>query len=822
MMFWGSKTGISSKYSFSSSPTFSSEPWSVYTGRPKSTSSTAGPNRVSIFMFDKKIYESYLLHYGIIKSKSSTNDKKIIQEGYDILRNQVNNLAKLKHPNVLTLIEPLEEHSKNFLFVTEYVTGSLETVFVKKDDEQSFLKGHVKDDVIIHRGIFQLVHALDFIHNRAGSVHLDIQPRSIFINDNSDWKISGLGHLMKIPDGSNSTEYFMPQYDPRIPSFMQLPLDFTAPEIVLDSTVSIKSDFFSLGMLMYLLYAGDSLFRTENSTSQYKDEYAKLERKISTMSWENVFSKLPPRLRQCIPMLMNRDIFSRYDNITDFLASEFFQDPIIKTLNFLDDLPTKSNEDKLVFLEGLDELLPQFPESLLQRKFLAVLLDLLNQLCAERNVNSRCVTLNLGLVIKISGTLSQLSFQERLLPVMTNKTNFPILMKHATTSLIENLPILKEKVKLQDFLDVLLKPILTYVLNEMEGDAAVVPQEKLLDQMELILDCLDFLTVKKFLLPLLSQLFTKTTSLKVKIICVKSFQTLVERKTVDTYICCDEILPLFKSMKSRDPRILLKSLSFFETLPQVVVDESALVGQLLPLLWNYSMADTLDSTQYNNYTKVINNISFDIQKNHADQLQKTKTTNTGSSGNEFKKMIENNSNEYINREAAQDAAKSVSTPTINPVRKPSERKPASTQSRISVTSATTSTTGGMPPKKSIPTPLNRSTSNTFTSPSNNNSTRSITNSNSNTNTNSNFDDFDDFVTASPTASIATNPVSTNQQDTTPFRSNTTSSSSIPIQNSLNSSFPPGFSVSLQPNKKLSNSMNPMQQTSNSNLSDSLI
>ena len=810
MMFWGSKSGISSKYSFSSAPTFTSEPWSVYTGRAKSASSTSGPQRVSIFMFDKKQYENYLMNYGIIKSRNSSSDKQLLQEGYDVLRNQVSNLARLKHPNVLTLIEPLEEHSKNFIFVTEYVTGSLESVFATTDDEQNFLKGHVKEDIIIHRGIFQLVHALDFIHNRTNSVHLDIQPKSIFINDNSDWKVSGLGHLIKIPDGTNTTEYFFAQYDPRIPPFMHLAMDYTAPEVFLDNIVSTKSDLFSLGLLMYMLYSGESLLHSENSTSEYKDEYTKFERKISTLSWENVFIKLPTKLRHCIPMLMNRDIYSRYNNITDFLESEFFQDPMIKTLNFLDDLPTKSNEDKLVFLQGLEELLSNFPVSLLQRKFLAVLLELLNQLCAEREVNSRCVSLNLRLIIKIGTTLSQLSFQERLLPVIINNTNFPVLLNHATVSMIDNLPTLKEKVKQCDFLDVLLKPIIKHVLSAMEGEGAVLPQEKLMNQIPLILDCLDFLSVKKFLLPLISALFTKTTSLKIKIICVQSFQTLIERKTVDTYIVCDEILPLFKSMKSRDPRILLKSLKLFEIIPQIVTDEAILVGQVLPLIWNYSMAETLTTSQYTDYTKVINKISIDVQRLHMDKLHKTKESNDN--GREFNRIIETTSSDSFKKETDSDVSKSVNIPTITPSRKPANAAtniegPTSTLRSTSTTNSTpimNSTTGmNRPPgrKQSILTPLNqRNTTHNTTSVQG----TPIPN--------------DDFVSSRSSPAINKEPYQTAMSSPTmnsqPTQNNTSqaepgtvpmsaflNNSMPPRANPVNKHFPPGFSIPLQPNKK---------------------
>ncbi|CCE65049.1 hypothetical protein TPHA_0J02290 [Tetrapisispora phaffii CBS 4417] len=783
MMFWGSKSGISSKYSFSSSATFTSEPWSVYTGRLKTATSGSSNSKVSIFIFDKKLFENYLSNYGIIKSKTSSNDRKLLEEAYDILRNQVNNLARLKHPNILTLLEPLEEHSKNFMFVSEFITGTVETIFTKKNDEEDFLKGHVTDEIVIHRGIFQLVHALDFIHNRTNSVHLDIQPKTIFINENSDWKISGFGHIMKLPDNGNNstTEYDIPHYDPRVPAFIHLALDYTAPEIVLDHAVSTKSDMFSLGLLMYSLYSKESLLHTENSTSEYKDEYIKFQKKVSTMSWDNVFIKLPAKLRHCIPMLINRDIFARYDNITNFLESEFFQDPMIKTLNFLDDLPTKSNEDKLIFLEGLEELLPQFPVTLLQKKFLAVLLSLLNQLCAERNVNSRCVSLNLSLVIKIGATISQLSFQERILPVLTNKTNFPVLLAYATTGLIDNLNILKEKIKSNEYIENILKPLLTSVLNDMEGETSIVPQEKLLMHVPLILESIDFLTVKKFLLPLISKLFTKTTSLKIKVICVESFETLIEKKTIDSYICCDEVLPLFKSMKSRDSRILMKSLKFFQIVPNLVEDESILVCQLLPLIWSYSLTDTLNSSEYTEFIKVINKISGDIQKVHIGKLEKN-TSNSQSNKN-FNKIIDSAAMDSmgLNKSSSSLPQEPVmATPAIIPVKKTPTNIP------IPVHSSSQPQPQSNPLKKA-PTSTVPSTT-TYGKPSNT------------------LDGFSDFV---GTPSITTPPSTSTPVMSLNRKTDTTSSAK--------STLPPGFSVPLQPMRSTSKSaMTPATSTTTSN------
>ncbi|AGO13090.1 AaceriAFL068Cp [[Ashbya] aceris (nom. inval.)] len=402
MGLWSTRSGISVNYSYSSSPTFAAEPWSVHTGRSRSSSSSS--SRVSVFIFDKRKFENYLQKYGVIQSRSSSADRQLISDAYDIIRTQVNNLAKLKHPMLLGLVAPLEEHSKSFMFVTEYVSGCLSSIYQGSDSDQDLFNTE-SQDIIIQRGILQISHGLDFIHNTASSVHLDLNPRTVFVNEHSDWKIFGLGHLFKLAAGTNTAEYFMPQYD-RVPPFMQLNLNYTAPEIVFENTVSPRSDYFSLGALVYFLYYGRNLFNCDNSTSNYRDEYSRFERKLSQMSWESIFSKLPDKVRATIPRLMSRDLYARYEDINEFIASEFFEDPLIKTLVFLDDLPTKSTEEKTVFLNGLADLLPKFPAQLLQRKFLTALLQLLDQSSSSNDINSECLSQNLHIIIQIGRSLS--------------------------------------------------------------------------------------------------------------------------------------------------------------------------------------------------------------------------------------------------------------------------------------------------------------------------------------------------------------------------------------------------------------------------------
>ncbi|SCU93301.1 LADA_0G02344g1_1 [Lachancea dasiensis] len=638
-MFWTSKSNISSSYSYSSSPTFTVDPWNVHSGRPKSNGSSGTSSKVSVFIFDKKQFENHLLSSGAIKSRSSSRDKQFIQNAYDILRTQVNQLAKLKHPNILGLVEPLEEHSKTFMFVSEYVSCSLESSQDNGSTEASEMltlsRSSGCGNVITQRGILQISQGLDFIHNRANSVALDLRPASILVNENSDWKLSGLGYLTKLPPGCNTSQY-NPDFDPRYPAFMHIPLNYSAPELILDNMLTPRNDYFSLGLLIYFLYHKRHLISCQDYIGDYKEEYSKFEQDLLRLSFDRFFAKLPEKLRPSMSKLMNRDVFSRFDNISEFLDIEFFQDPLVKTLAFLDDLPTKSSQERSVYLSGLLDMLPQFPAQLLQRKFLPVLLHLLDQMCASDVVDSASLNTLVTVILKIGETLSQLSFQEKIYPHLADKESFKCLIDNATTSLIENVAILQQKIKADLFAGEILKPLCTFVFSATSGENSVLLQELLMKRLDVLLQVFDFPTVKNFLLKLLSGLFVKTTSLTVKTACVDSFCTMIERKAIDKFTGVDELLPLLKSMKTREPRILMKTLELLRVLSELVETEQVLVEQLLPLLWDFSLALTLSPNQYAHFIKVINNLGQDVQRKHMERLKSSNGANVN-----FSKVIEN-------------------------------------------------------------------------------------------------------------------------------------------------------------------------------------
>ncbi|KAL6942368.1 hypothetical protein ACO0QE_003542 [Hanseniaspora vineae] len=846
--FFGGKNGINANYSFSSTPTFSSEPWTVYTGKPKSSSKYTNFEKCSVFVFDKKKYEQYMSKNGLVTS----SNKEYIQEAYALLKKQVSNLTKLKHPNILQIIEPLEEHSKNFLFVTEYVSGSVDTVYRKDNynsmyngsNQQSSMSGNILDggidgddstnnNVLFQRGLLQIAKGLDFIHNTAKSVVLDLQPNNIFINENGDWKLGGLMHLCKLPTGSDNSDFLLDnngESHPRLPPFLHIPYNYTAPEVILDNHLSCKNDYFSLGCLLYFLYYGDALFNCENSAHYYKQEYAKFEKKLTQLGWDRVFPKITnERLSVLLPRLMNRDLYARFDNIQDLYDQDFCKDPLITTLVFLDDFPTKKIDEKKAFLQGLIEYLPKFPKQISQKSILPHLIDVLELGYNVKSDHAELIPVVLELILIIGSQFSQLSFNEKIYSHLRIQE---LINNDASIVLFKYLSILQQKVKKDDFIDKILKPLLTATMDTNNNNNNNTNTGKLIETQEwclkteivdLVLSTFDFITIKNFYFPLISKTFIMTTSLNIKISCAKCFHSMISKKSIEKYQAMDDIMPLFAGMKTRDQKMLLTCLPIFVKISDLYMDEEAVIVQkILPLAWNFSMADTLSLSNYRKYNQVINTISLKVQQNHEAKVQKIESRNISVSNKSeseiFENMINQTASEMTAVKTDSDKLESKKIVSVAPI-KPISKK--------TVTTTQPSTTGQYPTRFDInsgPAKVQEQTKRTplvalnpkpkpRTTPVPKSSYNYFKDENPSSTTAS--DDFDDFVQAKP--SIPTSQTRFTAPSTVQTTPNTlhmpsTSTTSLPLQPSSKSSTPqpPGFSMSLlQPsarnNKTQSNS-----------------
>ncbi|EJT45147.1 clathrin-coated vesicle protein [Trichosporon asahii var. asahii CBS 8904] len=144
------------------------------------------------------------------------------------LKKEATALSRLRHPDILHMVEPLEETRSELTFVTETVTSSLGNLLAAAKSGKGGRDGEVDlDEVEIQKGTLQIAKGLAFIHTQAKSVHLNLNPDAILVNAKGDWKLSGLNFITPLqrPDGSAS-KYEFPEVDPRMPPQVQWKFDY--------------------------------------------------------------------------------------------------------------------------------------------------------------------------------------------------------------------------------------------------------------------------------------------------------------------------------------------------------------------------------------------------------------------------------------------------------------------------------------------------------------------------------------------------------------------------------------------------------------------
>lgn len=189
-------SNISSNYSIAPQPSSYSGPWKIFDAKKKSTGKT-----VSVFVFDKKMLESQGASLGGRSSGSSM--KRAHEEVVDRLKREASSLARLRHPSILELVEPVEEtRNGGLMFATEHVTASLAGLLQDKDEQERAggVGGRSSryvieesdgtrrrreleiDELEIQKGLLQLGKGLEFLHESAQLVHGNLTPDAVFIN----------------------------------------------------------------------------------------------------------------------------------------------------------------------------------------------------------------------------------------------------------------------------------------------------------------------------------------------------------------------------------------------------------------------------------------------------------------------------------------------------------------------------------------------------------------------------------------------------------------------------------------------------------------
>lgn len=236
------------------------------------------------------------------------NDEKFVRR----FQREAISASSLSHPNIVEMYDVGEDDGKYFI-VMEYVDGKTLKSLVKK-------RGPLTLSEVIDI-MLQITSGMACAHN-SYIIHRDIKPQNILIMDDGRVKITDFGIAMAL----NSNE--LTQTNSVMGSVHYLP-----PEQANGSGATIKSDIYSMGILMYELLTGKIPFKGENAV-----EIAIKQMNEQIPSVRDFDESIPQSIENIILKACAKNPKNRYES-----ASEMYED--IKTaLN-----PERSDEARIVY-----------------------------------------------------------------------------------------------------------------------------------------------------------------------------------------------------------------------------------------------------------------------------------------------------------------------------------------------------------------------------------------------------------------------------------------------------------------------------------------
>ncbi|KAK4512504.1 uncharacterized protein ATC70_003205 [Mucor velutinosus] len=562
--------------------------WKIYQGERKTTG-----KKVALFIFEKKLLDTLFRR----DRGSSRHDTDVV---YELLKKEASNLARLRHPSILEVVEPVSESRSSIVFVTEPLMGSL-THLVKSDDNYSSDNQAPSldlDELEIQKGLLQVGKGLQFL-NDAKVVHHNLTIDAIFVNAKGDWKIGGLGFSVFLNAG-NASENMGYDNNEFMPEACQISLDYAAPESVLDNNICQANDMFSLGCLAYAVHnKGVSILKTFNSFHTY-------ERQIKTIHAQTL-STLPAHLQDVIRSLLTRHPNQRMDPVS-FQNSKYFDNLLVSTMKFLENFPEKTREEKAQFMKGLARVLGQFPDRVLKRKILPSLLEELkdNQLLPYTIPN----------IFIITQKLSQQEFCDLVLPSLKPVFNVRDPPQNMIV-LLEKLDVFQQKTPREVFRD----DVMPLVYAALEAPAAVV-QEKALRIIPSLAESLDYTAVKSSLFPRVQTVFVQTTILSVKVSTLICFHSMI--KVLDKFTVQEKLVPLLKNIKTKEPAVMLATLAVYDEVGKLA-DKEIIATEILPQLWRMSFGPLLNLEQFQKFMKTIRDLTNRVEEAHTRHLREVKS-----------------------------------------------------------------------------------------------------------------------------------------------------------------------------------------------------
>ncbi|MCX6159179.1 MAG: serine/threonine-protein kinase [Ignavibacteriae bacterium] len=207
--------------------------------------------------------------------------------------NEAKTLSKLSHSNIVSLYD-FTEIDDNFFLIMEYIEGISLNEFISKSKDFNVLS--------ILNIFKQILSGFEYAHSK-GVIHRDIKPSNIILQTNNIPKILDFGIAKIIQGDVNLTRTGV-----KMGSIL-----YMSPEQILGNEIDIRTDIYSLGILLYEMLTSKCPYDIKSNTEyEIMDTIIKQEIPLLSVNSNNEIGRI-------IQKACQKNLNNRYQSLSEFI-----------------------------------------------------------------------------------------------------------------------------------------------------------------------------------------------------------------------------------------------------------------------------------------------------------------------------------------------------------------------------------------------------------------------------------------------------------------------------------------------------------------------
>ena len=535
---------------------------------------------ICVFVWDKKE----------LKRNKKTEE---IEKLKNKIKKGVSTQLKYKHPNILNIEQQFTEDDYSFGFITESFEYNLEIWEIEILPNKSIID--------IKLLISDLLNSIKFLHDQCNVIHSNISPNSIYIDANNKVKLGNFEFLEECIKSKISIEL-----DKNYP-IINPNLSYAAPELVLKNERYFQSDIYSIGVLIYNLIQkynkkNDKLINLSYNLPNYYKE-------ISS-NIQSTFSNFTKDEKEILEKTLAKDVHDRL-NINQLLKLKWFNDNIIKSLIFIDNLPTNDSQKNNNFLKEFPKLISLYDIDTLYHRILPLFLS---NLSIDNLINP--ILPSIFAIYDYKNMKEKINFEKEIWPYLKKLFKLKTIPAQSLHFILTKMTFIGENISQSEFSN----NCNEIICKALDCGFAKI-QIVVIDNINSITNHISIDIFIKDIFPRMMMILNRSDDIKLKqkiLISLKNISPLLDNNTLNGEMI-NNIIELVK--KDNSYEICYQVINLFESLQNGIQLES-ISEKVIPTLIYILKKGKISKKLQKKINEIINNLIKQIGELREKEIEK--------------------------------------------------------------------------------------------------------------------------------------------------------------------------------------------------------